>query len=337
MARPVILDCTGTAMTSDEAAVFRDLDPFGFILFARNCENPDQLRKLTDAMKNAVGREDVPILIDQEGGRVCRLPDSHWRRPPSAGTLRALYDLDAETGLEAIKVNARLMAEDLREMGITVDCYPPLDLRLPGADAIIGDRSFGAEPDIVSLLAAAACEGLMAGGVIPVIKHIPGHGRATVDSHLDLPTVDTSLEVMRATDFAPFKALKDMPLAMTAHITYDAIDAQLPATLSEQVIRRVIREEIGFTGVLISDDITMKALKGDPGDLAKQALRAGCDVVLHCNAPLQERRDVLESLYDFNVVNKSWIDQLFQHRSEVLPIDRKEITRWLNDKLAPVL
>ena len=333
MARPVILDCDGLSLTADETAVFKELDPFGFILFARNCQSPSQLKKLTDEMRQAVGREDVPIFIDQEGGRVCRLNPEYWRKPPSGAALLALYEKDSEMGLVAAKINARLMADELGSMGVSVNCYPLLDLYFSGADKVIGDRSYGDNGDIVAKLGEAACEGLLSGGVLPVIKHIPGHGRATVDSHIDLPIVDTPRETLSKTDFAPFKALNHMPLAMTAHVVYSAIDAINPATLSEKVIRQVIREEIGFKGVLISDDVNMKALSGNPSKNAKQALRAGCDLILHCNAPLTERREVLEALYDVNLVSENWISDMFKSRDEISEVDADELAKWLEKVL----
>lgn len=333
MARPVIVDCEGLTLTHEEKALFKEFDPYGFILFARNCQSPDQLKKLTSEMRETVGREDAPIFIDQEGGRVCRLNKEYWRKPPSADTLLRAYERDNETGLDAVKLNARLIAEDLREMGITVDCYPLLDLRFVTTNNVIGDRSFGDDIETVALLGAAACEGLFSGGVLPVIKHIPGHGRALVDSHLELPVVEASFETLLDTDFVPFKALNHMPLAMTAHITYSSIDPLNPVTLSEASIRRIIREQIGFKGVLISDDIGMKALTGKPADIAKQALRAGCDLVLQCNAPLTERREVLEALYDFNLVNESWIHDMFRPRQNIPSIDKDEIVAWLYEVL----
>jgi len=208
-----------------------------------------------------------------------------------------------------------------------------LDLKLLGADQIIGDRSFGAEPEIVISLAEAACEGLSSGGIVPIIKHIPGHGRASVDSHKALPFVDTDFETLMATDFAPFKALNHMPLAMTAHITYSSVDPDHSATLSEKLIRRIIRETIGFKGVLISDDVSMKALKGTAAENAKAALRAGCDIVLHCNASLEERRGVLDALYDFNIVNENWVVGLFKNRQNVTEIDKNELYAWLDNTL----
>jgi len=244
-----------------------------------------------------------------------------------------LYEKDSEMGLVAAKINARLMADELRSLGISVNCYPLLDLYFSGADKVVGDRSYGENGDIVAKLGEAACEGLLSGGVLPVIKHIPGHGRATVDSHIDLPLVETSRDILSRTDFAPFKALNHMPLAMTAHVIYSAIDAVNPATLSEKVIRQVIREEIGFKGVLISDDVNMKALSGNPSANAKQALRAGCDLILHCNAPLTERRAVLEALYDVNVASENWIADMFKSRDEISEVDADELVKWLEKVL----
>ena len=333
MARPVIQDCDGLTLTADEKSLFRDMDPFGFILFARNCQSPEQLKNLTDEMRATVGREDVPILIDQEGGRVCRLNQQHWRKPPTGEALENLYNKDNEKGLAAVQINARLMAEELRLSGITVNCYPLLDLKLPDADKVIGDRAFGDNVDTISILGEAACEGLFAGGVLPIVKHIPGHGRANIDSHKALPIVDTSLDRLMETDFVPFKALNHMPLAMTAHIIYSAIDATLPATLSETVIRQVIRENIGFKGVLISDDVSMKALSGKAAVNAKQALQAGCDLVLHCNASFDERREVLEALYDINTVSESWVRVMFTQRSNIQEINSAELVEWLDEAL----
>ncbi|MCF8474473.1 MAG: beta-N-acetylhexosaminidase [Emcibacter sp.] len=333
MAKPVIQDCDGLSLNAEEKAMFKELKPFGFILFARNCQSPDQIKKLTDEMKETVDREDIPILIDQEGGRVCRLNAEYWRTPPTSQALSNLYKHDHEKGLIATKINARLIAEDLRHLGISVNCYPLLDLRISGADQVIGDRSFGDDVKDITLLAEAACEGLFSGGVLPVIKHIPGHGRATADSHKALPVVDTSLDILQETDFAPFKALNNMPLAMTAHIIYSAVDPHNPATLSETVIRQVIREQIGFKGVLISDDMNMKALSGKVSENVKRALRAGCDLVLHCNGSLKERREVLEALYDINKVSEKWTETMFSRRQKINDINKLEMTKWLNEAL----
>jgi beta-N-acetylhexosaminidase len=290
--RAMILGCAGAALASEERDFFRDADPLGFILFQRNCLDPDQLRRLVDALRESVGRADAPVLIDQEGGRVARLRPPHWRAYPSAARLAALGDDAARAARDV----TRLIADDLARLGITIDCLPVLDLPVPGADAIIGDRAYGTTPERVAALGRAACEGLLAGGVLPVIKHIPGHGRATVDSHLACPVVATPREELASRDFAPFRALNDMAWAMTAHIVYSAIDAGRPATLSPAVIAEVIRGEIGFAGVLISDDLSMEALGGAIGQRGAGAIASGCDLVLHCNGRLDEMRAVASAI-----------------------------------------
>jgi len=287
--RAVIFGCSGEELSSSERRFFPTADPLGFILFRRNCRSPDQLRDLVASLRDCVGRGDAPVLIDQEGGRVARLQPPAWRCYPSAADFALLADPLAET---AARLGARLIADDLSRLGITVDCMPVLDLPMPTSDAVIGDRGYGAEPDRVIRLGKAVCDGLLEGDVLPVIKHIPGHGRARVDSHLACPVVETGSDELSRSDFAPFRALKTMPWAMTAHIIYMAIDPETPATLSERVIAEVIRGEIGFDGVLISDDLSMRALGGEIGERARQALVAGCDLVLHCNAD----RDEMEAI-----------------------------------------
>lgn len=283
-----ILGCAGPALTKAERAFFADVRPWGFILFARNIEAPDQVRALTAALRDTVGRSDAPVLIDQEGGRVQRLGPPHWRRyPPGRAYGGATGD-----PRELARLGARLMAHDLAALGINVDCAPVLDVPDPEGHAVIGDRAYGDAPDRVAVLGRAACEGLIAGGVLPVVKHVPGHGRARADSHLELPVVDAAWRELDARDFAPFKALSDMPMAMTAHVTYAAIDAKRPATTSRKVLRKVVRGAIGFDGLLMSDDLSMNALRGDFRDRAQNALRAGCDVVLHCNGDMAEMRAV---------------------------------------------
>lgn len=286
--RAVIFGCSGKRLAPSERDFFREADPLGFILFQRNCEDPEQVRRLVAEMRDSVGRLTAPVLIDQEGGRVARLRPPHWRTYPAGAAIAAL---GAEAAAAA-RLAARLIAEDLRVLGITVDCLPVLDLSFPGADAVIGDRSYGDRPERVAELGRAVCEGLLAGGVLPVIKHIPGHGRGTVDSHLACPVVDTPRSELDTTDFAPFRALNAMPWAMTAHIVYTALDPQFPATLSTRVIDGVIRRAIGFDGVLVSDDLSMQALGGSLGERAAGALAAGCDLVLHCNGKLDEMREV---------------------------------------------
>lgn len=292
MTRPIIVDCTGPTLSADERTLYRDHAPFGFILFARHCLTPEQVTALVDELRDTVGWA-APVLIDQEGGRVARLCPPHWRRPPAAAAFAALWELDEEAAARAAWINGRLIAAELRPLGVTVDCLPVLDLRFPGAHQIIGDRAYGEKPEPVIALGRAAAEGLLAGGVVPVIKHIPGHGRAAADSHLELPRVTAPLDALRRLDFAPFAALADLPAAMTAHILYDALDPDTPATWSRAVVGNTIRDEIGFKGALMSDDITMKALDGPLPERAKRSLDAGCDLVLLCNADFADRREVL--------------------------------------------
>jgi beta-N-acetylhexosaminidase len=291
--RPVISDCTGESLTAAEKELFSEMPPFGFILFQRNCQNPAQVSALTAEMRAVAGRDDVPILIDQEGGRVARLKPPFWQAMPAPVTYGALAAHDMAAAKKAAYLGARLIADDLRALGVTVDCLPLLDLSFPGAHDIIGDRAYGASPDLVAALGRVTCEGLLAGGVVPVIKHIPGHGRASVDSHVALPKVDAALADLRALDFKPFYDLRDMPVAMTAHVIYASIDPERPATISPRMIENIIRGELGFAGVLLSDDITMKALQGTLEERALASLNAGCDVILHCNGSLEERRRVL--------------------------------------------
>lgn len=289
--RAVILGLSATALTEAERGFFRDANPAGFILFQRNCESPAQVRTLVAALRDSVGRADAPILIDQEGGRVARLKPPHWSDYPAPAIIAALGGVKAR---EAAWLSARLIADDLAMLGITVDCAPVLDIPVPGADPIIGDRAWGAEPRGVAELGLAVCDGLMAGAVLPVIKHIPGHGRGNVDSHKGLPIVTTDRATLDSTDFVPFRALSAMPWAMTAHILYRDIDAERPATLSRRVID-VIRTSIGFDGVLVSDDLSMQALGGSLQERARGALEAGCDLVLHCNGDMTEMASIAAS------------------------------------------
>ncbi len=288
-----ILGCAGPRLSPEETALFRDAQPWGFILFKRNIETPDQVRGLVSALRASVDRPDAPVLIDQEGGRVQRLGPPHWRRYPPGAAYGRLAAHDPLMQAAIARLGARLMAHDLTQLGINVDCVPVLDVPAPDGHEIIGDRAYGDTPEAVSILGRAAAEGLIAGGVLPVIKHIPGHGRARADSHLDLPVVEAGLGDLGERDFAPFRALSDMPMAMTAHVVYTAIDRRAPATTSRHAIRRIIRGAIGFDGLLMSDDLSMKALKGDFADRARAALDAGCDVVLHCNGDMNEMRAVL--------------------------------------------
>jgi beta-N-acetylhexosaminidase len=284
----IILDCEGTALTAEEKRFFTALNPYGFILFQRNCESPAQVKALVAEFKSCVGREEVPILIDQEGGRVARLKAPHWPVFPAAAKLSALGD-----AAKAVYLNGRLIAHELASLGINVDCAPVADVPVEGAHDVIGDRAYGRDPEAVAKLAGEMAKGLMDGGVMPVIKHVPGHGRARADSHLELPVVEASAEELRKIDFVPFKRLAHLPMAMTAHVVFPALDAKRMATLSPAVIR-IIREEIGFKGLLMSDDLSMKAMTGSLQERAQAALAAGCDVVMHCNGTLDERKQAGE-------------------------------------------
>ena len=319
----VILGCAGEELSADERRFFKAADPVGFILFRRNCRSPDQVRDLVAALRGAVGRGDAPILIDQEGGRVARLRPPFWRLYPSAACLASLPDPQAEV---AARLGARLIADDLEQLGITVDCLPVLDIPVAGADPVIGDRAYGTEPGRVTKLSRAVCYGLLEGGVLPVIKHIPGHGRARVDSHHACPVVDTETDELSRTDFAPFHALAAMPWAMSAHIVYMAIDPTVPATLSRRVISEVIRGVIGFDGVLVSDDLSMHALGGDIAERAGRALAAGCDLVLHCNADRSEMEAIVAGA---GPISTSAAERLaraeaMRHRSKLQEFDRRE-------------
>jgi beta-N-acetylhexosaminidase len=289
-ARAFITGLAGPRLTPDERSFLRDADPWGLILFKRNVEDATQITALVDSFREILGRR-APVLIDQEGGRVQRLGPPHWPAYPPGAFYGALYDLDREAGLNAARLGARLIAADLNALGIDVDCLPVADVLVPGADPVIGDRAYGDTPDKVAAIAGAVASALMAGGVLPVVKHIPGHGRATADSHQRLPVLQTDRRTLEATDFAPFRALKDLPLAMTAHVVFTAIDPLAPATTSAAMID-VIRVAIGYDGILMSDDIAMGALTGSISARARAAIAAGCDIVLHCNGKFDEMQAV---------------------------------------------
>jgi beta-N-acetylhexosaminidase len=284
--RAFISGCASTVLSDEEKRFFSEAYPWGLILFKRNIENPAQVAQLTRNYREIVGRADAPILIDQEGGRVQRLGPPHWPNFPAAEKLAEASQTDA------VGLGARLIANELAGLGINVDCLPVADLRFPGAHDVIGDRAYGNDPADVATLARAAAEGLIAGGVLPVVKHIPGHGRAMADSHLELPRVSVSRKELERTDFEPFRRLSDLPLAMTAHVIYETVDAALPATISPKVISEIIRGHIGFDGLLMTDDVSMKALSGSIGDNTKASFAAGCDLALHCNGKMDEMREV---------------------------------------------
>ncbi|MEZ5832979.1 MAG: beta-N-acetylhexosaminidase [Dongiaceae bacterium] len=291
-----IFGVSGQTLSSEERAFFHDVQPLGFILFARNIADPDQVRRLVNDLRASVEHAEAPVLIDQEGGRVQRLRPPHWRAAPPAATFGALAAQQAGDGRQAVFLNHQLIGAELAALGVDVDCAPLIDVRQSGAHDVIGDRAFSGDPEQVATLGRAAAEGLMSAGITPVIKHIPGHGRSMVDSHLDLPRVTTSHAELARTDFVPFKRLADLPWGMTAHIVYEAIDPDLPATLSPKVIADVIRGEIGFDGLLLSDDLSMKALRGSLGELAQRSVAAGCDVALHCNGKIEEMVQVAAGL-----------------------------------------
>lgn len=291
-ARAIITGVSGTAITADERAFLRDVRPWGLILFARNVEAPAQIRALIDDFRDIAGRGNAPVLIDQEGGKVQRLAPPRWPAYPAGAVYGELYRRNPTLGLEAARLGARLIAADLAELGITVDCLPVADVPVAGADAVIGTRAYGDTPHQVAAIAAAVAAGLQAGGVLPVLKHLPGHGRATTDSHERLPVVATDRNTLELTDFAAFMPLADLPLGMTAHVVFTAIDPSLPATTSMAIIGEVIRGLIGFSGALMSDDLSMGALAGKLGERAQRALAAGCDLALHCNGQLAEMEEV---------------------------------------------
>ncbi|MFN4090641.1 MAG: beta-N-acetylhexosaminidase [Alphaproteobacteria bacterium] len=289
-----ILGCAGEALTAEERRFFADADPLGFILFRRNCTAPDQVRALVDQLRDAVGRAEAPVLIDQEGGRVARLQPPFWRPLPAAAPAGRLFAAEPDAGRELAHLLARLTADMLHPLGIDVNCAPVLDVLHPAArDPIIGDRAFSREPAVVAELGAVYARGLMAGGVLPVAKHIPGHGRADADSHFELPVVAATEAELDAFDLAPFRALAGVPMAMTAHILYPAWDAERAATLSPVVVGEVIRNRIGFDGLLMTDDLSMRALRGTLGERTAAALEAGCDVALHCNGRPGEMAEVV--------------------------------------------
>jgi beta-N-acetylhexosaminidase len=287
-----ITGLAGDGLSHGERVFLAATRPAGIILFARNCVTPDQIHELVADAVAAIGSPDVLVLIDQEGGRVRRLRPPHWRDLPAASAFAALCASDPAGACDAARLAARLTAQELRGLGITMNCAPVLDVPVPGSHDIIGDRAYGTTPEQIAMLGRAVAQGYLDGGVVPVIKHIPGHGRATADSHLELPVVDAERLALEQTDFATFKALRDMPAAMTAHVVFTALDANAPASTSAIVTREVIRGAIGFDGLLMSDDLGMKALTGSFTGRAAAVIRAGSDVALHCGGDLAEMEAV---------------------------------------------
>ena len=292
MSKAFITGLSGTTLTPAERDFIRAERPWGFILFRRNIDTPAQVAALTAEVRNVLGEPDAPFLVDQEGGKVQRFRPPNWPLYPAGAAFGQLYDIDPALGLKAARLSARLIADDLAKVGVTVDCLPLADVPVLGADDVIGDRAYGEEPKKVSAIARAVTEGLEQGGILPILKHIPGHGRATADSHLKLPVVDTPKSELESIDFAAFKPLADLPMAMTAHVVFSAYDPAQPATTSATMIERVIRGLIGFQGLLMSDDVGMNALAGSIAERTRALLAAGCDMVLHCSGELPEMQQV---------------------------------------------
>ena len=295
MLRRFISGCAGVRLTDEERQFFAHARPCGLIVFDRNCRSKDQLRSLIDDFKDAVGDDRLLVLVDQEGGRVQRMKPPEWRALPAGPRYGALYLENAADGLEAARLIGHLVASELAEMGINVNCVPMLDLPVEGTHAIIADRAYGVTPDVVASLGMAVAEGHLAGGVCPVIKHLPGHGRAKADSHLALPRVDASLDELERTDFEPFRRLNKLPAGMTGHVVFSAIDGDTPVSTSPRAIESVIRQSIGFDGLLMSDDLSMGALVGLLGERARAVILAGSDIALHCNGKIDEMRRVAEN------------------------------------------
>jgi beta-N-acetylhexosaminidase len=321
--RAFITGISGLELSADERAFIRAERPWGFILFKRNIETPAQIASLVRQLRDSIDNPDAPVLIDQEGGRVARLGPPHWPVYPPGAAFGTLYDIDPGLGLQAARLSSRLIAADLIDLGITVDCLPLADVPVAGSDAVIGNRAYGTEPGKVAAIARAVTDGLQQGGVLPVLKHIPGHGRATADSHFRLPTVDTSRDELNRTDFAAFQPLADLPMAMTAHVVFSALDPAHPATTSATIIRQVIRGVIGFQGLLMSDDVSMNALAGSIAERTRAIVNAGCDMALHCNGKLEEMRDVAAETPELTGDALVRANRALASRKQPEPLDRQ--------------
>jgi beta-N-acetylhexosaminidase len=334
-ARAFITGLSGPRLTPNERAFLRDAQPWGLIVFARNVETPEQLRRLTGEAREALGRN-APVLVDQEGGRVQRLSPPHWPSYPAGAVYGRLYRRDPERGSAAARLGARLIAHDLAAVGIDVDCLPVADVPVAGADPVIGDRAYGDTPDEVAALAAAVAEGLMEGGVLPVLKHLPGHGRAKSDSHIRLPVVETDRITLETTDFAAFRPLNGLPLGMTAHVVFSAYDPLAPATTSVTMIGQVIRGWIGFRGLLMSDDVGMQALSGTFAARTQAALAAGCDLVLHCSGRLEEMTEVAQEAPALAGEASRRAEAALAARKAPAPFDPQAARRAFAELVAPV-
>jgi beta-N-acetylhexosaminidase len=324
----------GLTLTDAEREFLRTEQPWGFILFKRNVGDRAQTAALVSEMRKCVGRADAPVLVDQEGGRVQRLGPPEWPCYPRGAVFGQLYDRSVEQGLRAAYLSARLIAEDLAELGITVDCLPLADVPVAGADAVIGDRAYGTEPAKVAAIARAVTDGLEGGGVLPVLKHIPGHGRATADTHFLLPVVETPAFELDRTDFAAFRPLKDLPMAMTAHVVFSALDGAQPATTSATIIADVIRGSIGFQGLLMSDDVSMNALAGTIADRSVASIAAGCDMILHCNGKADEMAEVAANTPLLAGAALARANAALTARKPRQPLDRKQARAELDALVA---
>ena len=323
MTKAFITGIAGTGLSDAERTFIAAERPWGFILFKRNIKAPRQVISLISELRECLGEPDAPVLIDQEGGRVQRLGPPHWPKYPAGALFGQLHDIDPALGLKAARLSARLIADDLLRLGVTVDCLPLADVPVAGADAVIGDRAYGTDPVKVASVARAVTEGLEQGGILPVLKHIPGHGRATADTHFRLPVVDTGQDELERTDFAAFRPLAALPMAMTAHVVFSVLDPAHPATTSATIIERVIRGAIGFQGLLMSDDASMNALAGSIAERTRAIIAAGCDMVLHCNGQLEEMRDVARETPGLSGKAKQRAARALASRKTPLPFDRE--------------
>jgi len=324
----------GFALTGQERDFLRAEQPWGFILFKRNVSDRAQVAALVAELRSCVGRADAPVLIDQEGGRVQRLQPPQWPTYPRGSVFSALYDKSNDLGLRAAWLSARLIADDLSELGVSVDCLPLADVPVAGADAVIGDRAYGTEPAKVAAIARAVTDGLEAGGVLPILKHIPGHGRATADTHFLLPVVETARDELERTDFAAFRPLAGLPMAMTAHVVFSALDGAQPATTSATIIAEVIRGWIGFQGLLMSDDVSMNALEGTIAERSRASLAAGCDMILHCNGKMDEMAEVAANSPVLAGQALTRADAALKARKQPQPLDRAKARAELDDLVA---
>lgn len=332
---PAIFGMNGLTLTPDERDFFREADPAGYIIFGRNVESRDQLRALTEELRALSGRDDLFICVDQEGGRVTRLKPPLWTEFPSGEVFDRMYQIAPATAIEAARTNAQLLALDLSEVGITVDCHPPLDVRQPGAHDVIGDRALGSDPVQVAALGRAILDGLGKGGVLGCVKHMPGHGRTTCDTHKDLPTVhadEAELEI----DLAPFKALADAPVGMTGHLLFPVWDAENPSTLSRTIITDIIRGRIGFDGLLLTDDIDMEALSGTIPERSERAIAAGCDVVLNCWAKMDDMQGIAARCGEMRAESMARLDRAMAARQDAEEYDRSALLAKRDKLLAAV-